>query len=133
MQEFVVGFILFFVITGIWSFIIIHMLKKYGGKKVNVHGIAFLFTLLIIVGVFILAAWALVDYHKEPEFCGLTCHPMVPYYDTYLDPMNNGIMITHLEHEIKCVDCHTGEGLLGQIKAVTVDGTYDLVHLILDD
>ena len=133
MEEYIVGFILFFVITGIWSLIIIHMLKKHGSKKANLKGIAFLFTLLIIMGVFILAAWALIDYHKEPEFCGLTCHPMVPYYESYMNPLNNSIMNTHVENDIKCVDCHTGEGLIGQIKAVTVDGTYDLVHLILDD
>ncbi|MCK4757327.1 MAG: hypothetical protein KAS67_02635 [Thermoplasmata archaeon] len=133
MQEFIYGLIVFFAITGIWSYIIIQMLKKYRGKKVNTSGLTFIFILLMLIGAAILAAWALVDYHKEPEFCGLTCHPMVPYYDTYLDPMNNIIMISHLEKDVVCVDCHTGEGIIGQVEAVVIDGTKDLVHLILGD
>ncbi len=133
LKEVLIGFILFFVITGAWSFAIMYMLKRFRGDKINLKGIAYVFSLLIILGAIILASWVLIDYHKEPEFCGLTCHPMVPYYDSYLNPQNNSIMISHLDKEVLCVDCHTGEGIIGQVEAVTIDGTKDLVYLILDN
>ncbi len=138
MSQFILAILIFIIIAVLWAVILLFGLKKISLTKMKLRGGFTLLLFIIVIGVGIFIVGSFMDYQNDPKFCGTTCHIMVPYYDTYLDPGNNSIMQAHLDKGITCVDCHTGPGLTGQadqyIEAVRetfnfVTGNYDSENL----
>ena len=118
MIQYFEGIAIFLIIAGIWSLLYLIGIKRIKGLSkgtFRISGLLSMLFLIMVIGIAIFAVGAFLDYHHNPKFCGTTCHPMEPYYASYIDPLNNQVMRTHVENEITCLDCHTGPGLTGQI------------------
>jgi len=59
------------------------------------------------VGFGIVAMLLMVQLTSTPTFCGLTCHNMKPYYDSW----------SHSKHnKIACVECHIAPGIGAEVR-----------------
>lgn len=64
----------------------------------------------VIVGalvIIIVAAWGTLSYSQSNRFCGLTCHEMKPFYDSWAESNHA---------QVKCYDCHAQHGFVGFFK-----------------
>ncbi len=85
-------------------------------NKKNRIGIFIALGFLIFI-VSILSGIALNNKLYDSEFCS-SCHEMQPYYFSYLNPQNGSII---KDHELKCIQCHSGRNIDDAKKQLVVE------------
>lgn len=60
--------------------------------------------LALTVAVIAIAGTGLWWYHKQPSFCGNTCHIMKPYLESWEN--STFYAHAHAEKDVACLDCH---------------------------
>lgn len=83
-------------------------------------------TLILVVVLGILVVGGAISfvgvekYTSRPEFCGLTCHIMEPYYETWKKDKHKTGKHSKIKKDTTCVDCHyaPGEKLTLRAKAM---------------
>ena len=77
------------------------------GKETKLSSKHYLLFLIIgILGAIVIGMLYFED-HEEPAVCGEDCHEA--NYQCYNNPQENSVMAAHLENDVTCWDCHSGE------------------------
>lgn len=112
--------IILILIALIWTGVLFLLYKRvigYQSKKdqLMLFGGFILFCGMILI---VVAGTAAYEYAESSEFCGTFCHIMQPYYDSYVTPGNNTMMLVHVNNYEGCSYCHEGSGIIGKIQGL---------------
>ena len=84
------------------------------------HGIEIVLTATIVnLLIVAIASYRGADYMDSPQFCGQTCHVMLPEYTAYR-------MYAH--SHVACAECHIGSGAASYF-AAKVNGTRQMIEV----
>lgn len=67
------------------------------------------------------ATYRAVEYMEKPQFCGATCHTMLPEYSAYVQSPHS---------RVACVECHVAPGARGWFRS-KANGTRQLIETVL--
>ena len=69
------------------------------------------YLIFLIIGIIVAIAIGMLylEDQEEPAVCGEDCHE--ENYQGYNNPENNSFMTAHLDNDVTCWDCHSGEDI----------------------